>query len=60
VQQIYDTTATSIPTNASVQIPHWTRLLQKFVDRTAQNPVIRLWTACTRLKNQYLQIRIFH
>jgi hypothetical protein len=28
--------------------------------RTAQNPVILLWTACIRLKNQYLQIHISH
>lgn len=33
---------------------------RKLTRHTAQNPVTRLWTGCTRLKNRYLQIDIFH
>jgi hypothetical protein len=39
--------------------PRWLRLLLKLDAATAQIPVICLWTACTRLKSQHLQPRIF-
>jgi hypothetical protein len=40
--------------------PRWSRLLLELDAPTAQIPVISLWTACTRLKTNHLQPRIFH